>query len=110
MLNIVKNKKTFIALITFFVFVIISPAHAEMFDNLTSKGAELFMSMRDIVYIVAGFGLIGVAVGGIFGEIRWKWLAALAIGLMVLASTGALIKYIVDDDASVAQITDTLTY
>lgn len=111
MLKLLKNKIALLALIVFSILILSTSANAAMFDALTDKGAELFTSMRDIVYIVAGFGLIGVAVGGIFGQINWKWLAALAIGLMVLASAGALIKYIVGDDApSVDKITDTLTY
>lgn len=111
MLKKSKNQIALLALIVISILIFSPSAHAEMFDSLTTKGAELFTNMRDIVYIVAGFGLIGIAVGGIFGQINWKWLVALAIGLMVLASAGALIKFIVGDDApSVDKITDTLTY
>ena len=62
--------------------------------------------MRDIVYVVAGFGIIGVAVGGFFGNLNWKWLSAIIIGLVVLAVTGAFVKYVTGEE--VQNITDTL--
>ncbi len=77
-----------------------------LFSELTAKGAEIFTGMRDIVYVVAGFGIIGVAVGGFFGNLNWKWLSAIIIGLVVLAVTGAFVKYVTGEE--VQNITDTL--
>lgn len=77
-----------------------------IFADLTKKGGEIFMGMRDIVYVVAGFGIIGVAVGGFFGSLNWKWLGAIIIGLIVIAVTAALIQYVTGE--KVANITDTL--
>ena len=62
--------------------------------------------MRDIIYVVAGFGIIGIAVGGFFGNLNWKWLGAIIIGLVIIATTAALVKYITDED--LAGVTDTL--
>ena len=77
-----------------------------IFSELTEKGAEIFTGMRDIVYVVAGFGIIGVAVGGFFGNLNWKWLSAIIIGLVVLAVTGAFVKYVTGEE--IQNITDTL--
>lgn len=77
-----------------------------LFEELTEKGAEIFLGMRDIIYVVAGFGIIGVAVGGFFGNLNWKWLGAIIIGLVIIATTAALVKYITDED--LAGVTDTL--
>lgn len=66
-----------------------------LFEELTGKGTEIFLGMRDIVYVVAGFGIIGVAVGGFFGTLNWKWLGAIIIGLVIIAMTAAFINYIV---------------
>lgn len=81
-------------------------AEASLFSDLTSKGIEIFEGMRDIIYVVAGFGIIGVAIGGFFGNINWKWLGAIVIGLMVIGLTGGILTYIGGGDAPA--ISDTL--
>ncbi len=77
-----------------------------LFADLISKGIEIFKGMRDIIYVVAGFGIIGVAIGGFFGNINWKWLGAIVIGLMVIGMTGGILTYIAGGDAP--KIEDTL--
>lgn len=77
-----------------------------IFSDLTSKGIQIFTGMRDIIYVVAGFGIIGVAVGGFFGNINWKWLGAIVIGLMVIGLTGEILVYVGGADAP--NIQDTL--
>lgn len=87
----------------------ITPAFAAqtgLFSELTAKGIEIFQGMRDIIYVVAGFGIIGVAIGGFFGNINWKWLGAIVIGLMVIGLTGGILTYIGGSDAPA--ISDTL--
>ncbi len=81
-------------------------AEASLFGDLTAKGIEIFTGMRDIIYVVAGFGIIGVAIGGFFGNINWKWLGAIVIGLMVIGLTGGILTYIGGSDAPA--ISDTL--
>ena len=49
-----------------------------------SKGVNTFRAVRTIIFIVGGFGLVGVAFGAIFGKINWKWFAGLAVGLAIL--------------------------
>lgn len=65
-----------------------------LFSDLISKGAEIFDGVREIIYVVAGFGIIGVSVGGFFGNLNWKWLGAIVIGLMVIGLTGSIISYV----------------
>ena len=77
-----------------------------LFSDLIEKGAEIFKGMRDIIYAVSGFGIIAVAVGGIFGNFNWKWLGAIIIGLMVIAVTSGIIEYMTG--TTIANITDTL--
>lgn len=77
-----------------------------LFGELTAKGIEIFQGMRDIIYVVAGFGIIGVAIGGFFGNINWKWLGTIIIGLMVIGLTGGILTYIGGEDAPA--ISDTL--
>ena len=65
-----------------------------LFSGLINTGNNIFKKLRDLIYVVAGFGIIGVAVGGFFGNINWKWLGAIIISLIVIASTGELINLI----------------
>lgn len=62
-----------------------------VFEELVMTGKKIFNHLRDLIYVVAGFGIIGVAVGGFFGNMNWKWLGAIVISLVVIASAGELV-------------------
>lgn len=82
-----------------------------VFEGLTTTGANIFEGMRKIIFAAAGFGIIAVALGGIFGVLNWKWLAAIIIGVVVIALTAGLLAYLTAGtgaDVSVSGITDTL--
>lgn len=79
-----------------------------IFGDLTKKGGEIFTGLQDIIFIVAGFGIIGVGVSGFFGNLNWKWLGAIIIGLMVIATTAAIIKTVTGEDVTQHGVTDTL--
>ncbi len=107
----IKLKK--IVLLTLMVFAFSSILFATnsfadggLFADLTAKGGEIFEGMRDIIFAVAGFGIIAIAVGGFFGNFNWKWLGAIIIGLMVIALTSGIIEYMVGEE--IVNITDTL--
>ena len=87
-------------------FCLADNSHAQLFSELTEKGAEIFTGMRDIIYVVSGFGIIGVAIGGFFGNLNWKWLGAIIIGLMIIAMTAAFIQYVSGEQ--LVGVTDTL--
>lgn len=70
-----------------------------LFADLINKGSEIFRGVRDIVFVVAGFGIIGVAVGGFFGNMNWKWLSAIIIGLVIVGLTGSVIQFVAGDSA-----------
>ena len=61
------------------------------------KAANVFQSVRTIVFVIGGFGLVGLAVQAIFGKVKWPWFGALAVGLGVLAAAGAIISYATGD-------------
>ena len=80
-----------------------------LFSGLINTGNKIFKGLRDLIYVVAGFGLIGVAVGGFFGNLNWKWLGAIIIALVVIATTGELINAITGcTEFTSSMITDTL--
>ena len=62
------------------------------------KSANVFQSVRTIVFVIGGFGLVGLAVQAIFGKVKWPWFGALAVGLGVLAAAGAIISYATGDN------------
>ena len=84
-----------------------------VFENLTSTGSQIFEGMKQIIWGAAGFGIIAIAIGAIFGSLNWKWLAAIVIGLVVIALTAAILSYLTAGtgaDTSVKGIHDTLIY
>lgn len=105
-----------LSLITLFSSVLfIAPSYADgseagdtgLFKELIDKGTDIFVGVRNIVYVVAGFGIIGVAVGGFFGNLNWKWLGAIIIGLVVIGMTTGILQYVSGDSSfSVDKVTD----
>lgn len=68
-----------------------------IFSSLVCTGRLLFEDLRELIYIVAGFGIIAVGVGGIFGNLNWKWLGAIIISLVIIATAGELISVMLGD-------------
>ena len=76
------------------------------------KASHVFQSVRTIVFVIGGFGLVGLAVQAIFGKVKWPWFGALAVGLGVLAAAGALISYATGDSITTdgqGNLSDTFT-
>ena len=67
---------------------------AAVFDTVRTKSKDLFENVKTVVFVVGGFGLVGLACGAIFGAVKWKWFASLAIGLAILAVAGAIVDYV----------------
>ena len=81
-----------------------------LFSELVRTGQKIFYRLRDLIYVVAGFGIIAVAVGGFFGNLNWKWLGAIVISLVVIATAGELIVLMTGcEQFSSSLITNTLT-
>lgn len=93
------NKKMFIfalvALFATFGFVDLAAAQAggSVMGLAAQKALDTFKAVRTIVYIVGGFGLVGLGFAAIFGKVNWKWFAALAVGLAIIAAAGAIVEY-----------------
>lgn len=81
-----------------------------IFKELVQTGQLIFNRLRDLIYVVAGFGIIAVAVGGFFGNLNWKWLGAIVISLVVIATAGELIVLMTGCETFGSKlITNTLT-
>ena len=68
-----------------------------VFNTIGSRMKNTFKNIQSIIFIVGGFGLIGLGFAAIFGKIKWPWLAALACGLAIVAVAGALVDYVTQD-------------
>ena len=57
------------------------------------KGREVFDAVKTIIFILGGFGLVGLAWAAVFGKVNWKWFASLAVGLAILAAASSIVEY-----------------
>lgn len=81
-----------------------------IFSSLVKTGQTIFQRLRDLIYVVAGFGIIAVAVGGFFGNLNWKWLGAIVISLVVVATAGEIVVLITGcEQFGSSLITNTMT-
>jgi len=65
----------------------------DVFDQLACRAQNVGLGLRDVAYIIAGFGLITVAVMAIFGKMSWKNFSYIAISCFVLSIMAAIINY-----------------
>ena len=86
---------------------------ATVIDVAKNKAADTFRSVKAVIFIVGGFGLVALAFFAIFGKLKWTWFASLAVGLAILAAAGAIIDYATTNNGSVgghvSQLGDSLT-
>lgn len=98
-----KNlKKMFIlcSLALVFTIVLADAACAKAVMQLAAeKAMTLFRNVKAIIFIVGGFGLVGIAFQAIFGKVKWSWFAGLAVGLAILACASAIVNYATGDKA-----------
>ncbi len=70
----------------------------DVLEKITRRAARVVVGLKPLVYIFAGFGLIGFAWAAIFNKLSWKWFANIAMGLFLVANMGRLIEYMVAGD------------
>ncbi len=75
-------------------------------DTAQQKAVSVFGAVKKIIFVVGGFGLVGLAFAAIFGKINFKWFAALAVGLAILAAAGSIVDYATGDTSDLG---DTFT-
>ena len=63
------------------------------FATASKRFIGTFKSVRTMVLIFGGFGLIVLAVAAILGKIKWAALGALAAGLAIVAVAGKVVDY-----------------
>lgn len=68
-------------------------------STASQKLGDVFQNVRQIVFILGGFALVGFAVAAIFGKLEWKKVAILAVGLAILAVASQVVNYAVSSDS-----------
>lgn len=65
----------------------------DLMNIAQSKAVAVFRSVKSIIFVVGGFGLVALAFMAIFGKLDWKKFSMLAVGLAILAAAGAVVEY-----------------
>lgn len=99
------NKNISFCMLVLLGFFILIPTQAlaepYVFNTLIYlKALPTFQSVVICVFILGGFGLVGLSVGAIFGAVKWKWAAYLAFGLFISGMALSIVAYCVGDDWS----------
>lgn len=77
------NRLVIFLLLSLFFYT--ADASAETFGALTKAGDAIFQGLRKIIYPAATIGVACVCIGGMFGSFNWKWLAAILLGVFIIA-------------------------
>ncbi len=75
-------------------------AQSSVMQTAQDKTLNVFNAVKMIMFIVGGFGLVGVAFAAITGKMQWKWFAGLAVGLAILAAAGSIVSYATGENMS----------
>ncbi|MBQ8347145.1 MAG: hypothetical protein IJY17_06045 [Alphaproteobacteria bacterium] len=99
------NKNISFCMLVLLGFFILIPTQAlaepYVFNTLIYlKALPTFQSVVICVFILGGFGLVGLSVGAIFGAVKWKWAAYLGFGLFISGMALSIVAYCVGDDWS----------
>lgn len=79
-------------------------------DDIARKLARVFEQVKTVFFVLAAFGLIGMAAAALLGKIQWKWLWALVFGVAIVAGAGYIVTFAVsggEQGGSIEGITDT---
>lgn len=93
------NKKLFWGLFILFVLVML-PTGAEaanLAETVMKKLYRTFNYSREVLLIIGGFGIIGIAFMAVFGKLRWGWFASLALGIAIISISGSIIGYVTQE-------------
>ena len=66
----------------------------DIFSSLNSKASTTFQNVRTLAFIIAGFGILAIAIMAYFGRFNFKHLAGLIGGLVLLSAAAAMINYV----------------
>jgi hypothetical protein len=77
-----ENRCTLFLVVSLFFYT--ADAYA-VFESLQTAGNNIFKGIVKIIYPAATIGLACVCIAGMFGNFNWKWLAAIMLGVLIIA-------------------------
>lgn len=93
------------------LFLTTGEAYADdVLQQVRDKAAKFLYELRPVIFILAGFGLIGFAWMAIFNKISWKWFANIAMGLFLVANMGLFVDYFATKSGAKGQYAEALGY
>ncbi|MBR1374134.1 TrbC/VirB2 family protein [bacterium] len=99
--------ETYIFLAALIVVICMPTDCFAAFETLKETGGNIFRGLRKIIYPASAIGVICVCIGGFFGNINWKWLTAVVVGLIVITLCSGFIEMFAATNIHLDQ-TDTL--
>ncbi len=84
-------------------------ATAAPFDSLKDAGNTIFKGLRKIIYPASAIGIITICMGGFFGNINWKWLTAIIVGLVIISCCVAFVSIFAPEESASAIASDVMT-
>ena len=69
----------------------------DIFEIALQTILAVFKNVRYIVYVIGGFGLIGLSVAAMMGKMQFKWLVYIALGLAIVAAADLIVSFATDD-------------
>lgn len=94
------NSKNICLLVLVLAVLVFMPTDSyAAFESLKKAGQEIFQGLRSIIYPASAIGIICVCIGGFFGNVNWKWLFAIVIGLVVISCTVLFVETFSEEGA-----------
>ncbi len=94
-----NDKKVMLFLLAAALVVCLPSSAFAAFKSLTDAGRDIFEGLREIIYPASAVGIIAVCMGGFFGNVNWKWLTAIVIGLIVISCCVGFVGMFAPEDA-----------
>ena len=101
--------ETFVFLAVLILVICMPTDSFAAFETLKATGTKIFKGIRSIIYPASTIGIICVCIGGFFGNINWKWLTAVVVGLIVISLCGGFIALFVGDVGELSSLDKTNT-
>lgn len=67
---------------------------AQAFSDLCERLEVGFNASRQIIYIIGGFGAIGLGVGAFFGRFKWPWFFSLGSGIFIVSAIEQIVLFL----------------